>query len=297
MKKYAQVKRGCETPVNRASRLFFWLAGLFALLPAHLAAQPQALEIAIAPFLSTRILLANYQPLQAYLENKLQRPVLLVTAPDFRTFAERTQRGEYRYVITAPHFARLAQKEAGYQPMLAVKAKLVAIAVVEKNSPLRNVAELRGKTVAIPDPLTIVSMLGTQLLRANGLVPGEDVTLRPALSHNSAVLSVLHGESAAAFTAATLLKQMPEEIKSGVRVLAASEGFPNTIYLAHPKVPAREVTQMTATLLEFAEKTPQGQKLYGETLGHLGLVAPSPRELQRLDPFVSELKALLGQAR
>lgn len=297
IKKYAQVKRECETPVNRALGLLFWLAGLLALLPAHLAAQPQALEIAITPFLSTRTLLTRYQPLQAYLEKKLQRPVLLVTAPDFRTFVERTQRGEYRYAVTAPHFARLAQKEAGYRPMLVVKAKLVAIAVVEKNSPLRNVAELRGKTVAVPDPLALVSMLGTQLLRANGLIPGKDVTLRPALSHNSAVLSVLRGESGAAFTELAVLKQMPDETKNGVRILAASTEFPNIIYLANPKVPTEEAAQMTATLLEFAEETPQGRKLYGETLGHLGLVAPSPRDLQRLDPFVSELKALLGQAR
>ena len=283
--------------MKRTLRLFFWLTGLFALLPAHLAAQPRALEIAIAPFLSARTLLTSYQPLQVYLEERLRRPVLLVTAPDFRTFVERTQRGDYRYVITAPHFGRLAQKEAGYRPMLVVKAKLVVIAVVDKNSPLRNLAELRGKTVAVPDLLAIVSMLGTQLLRANGLIPGKDVTLRSALSHNSAVLSVLRGESAAAFTSATTLQQMPEEIKGGVRILAASEEFPNTIYLAHPKAPAREVTQITAILREFAGKTPQGKTLYGETLGHLGLVVPNPRELQRLDPFVSELKILLDQAR
>lgn len=283
--------------VKRTSRLLFWLAGLLAMLPAHLAAEPQALEIAIFPYLSTRTLLTHYQPLQAYLEKKLQRPVLLVTTPDFRTFAERTQRGEYRYVITAPHFARLAQKEAGYQPMLVAKANLVAIAVVEKNSPLRNVAELRGKTIAVPDPLAIVSMLGAQLLHANGLIPGKDVALRPVLSHNSAALSVLRGESAAAFISVTALEQMPEEIQNGVRVLAATAGFPNVIYLANAKVPAEEAAQITATLLEFAEKTPQGRKLYGATLGHLGLVAPSPKELQRLDPFVSELKALLDQPR
>ncbi|MHB1591203.1 MAG: phosphate/phosphite/phosphonate ABC transporter substrate-binding protein [Sulfuricella sp.] len=283
--------------MKRASRLLFWFAALFALLPMRLAAEPQALEIAIFPYLSTRTLLTRYQPLQTYLEKKLQRPVLLVTAPDFRTFVERTQRGEYRYVLTAPHFARLAQKEAGYQPMLMAKENLVAIAVVEKNSPLRNVAELRGKTVAVPDPLAIVSMLGAQLLRANGLVPGKDVTLRPALSHNSAVFSVLRGDSAAAFTELATLKQMPEEIKNGVRILATIAEFSNLMYLANPKVPAGEVAQMTAILLEFAEKTPQGRKLYGETLGHQGLVAPSPKELQRLDPFVSELKALLDHPR
>jgi len=283
--------------VKRASRLLFWLAASLALLPMRLAAEPQALEIAIFPYLSTRTLLTSYQPLQTYLEEKLQRPVLLVTAPDFRTFVERTQRGEYRYVITAPHFARLAQKEAGYRPMLMVKTNLVAIAVVEKNSPLRNVAELRGETVAVPDPLTIVSMLGAKLLRASGLVPGKDVTLRPALSHNSAVISVLRGDSAAAFTSATALEQMPDEIKNGVRVLAATEGFPNVIYLANPEVPAGEVAQMTATLLEFAENTAEGKKLYVNTLGHQGLVTPSLKELQRLDPFVGKLKALLVQPR
>lgn len=254
------------------------------------------LEIGIFPYLSTRTLLTTYQPLQQYLQAQLRRPILLVTAPDFRTFVERTQRGEYRYVLTAPHFARLAQREAGYQPMLRTKRELHGMLVVNKNSPLQNVSELRGKTVATPDSIAIISMLGAQLLRANGLKPGEDVVLRAMPSHDTAVLSLQKGNSvAAAMISAVALQQMPEELKNNARILATSNEVPPIMYLAHPKTPRREVADMTALLLEFTENTPEGRKFMAD-IGHLGLHPPTTREMKSLDPYVSDLKVLLRPA-
>ena len=95
---------------------FFGSALLFALGGA--SADNTTIEIGILPTLSTRTILATYQPLREYVEEKLGQPVTLVTAADYRTFLDRTQRGEYRFVVTAPHYARLAQSEAGYVPMV-----------------------------------------------------------------------------------------------------------------------------------------------------------------------------------
>jgi phosphonate transport system substrate-binding protein len=66
------------------------------------------------------------------------------------------------------------------------------------------------------------------------------------------------------------------------------------MYLAHPKTPRREVANMTRLLLEFAENTPEGKKFMADT-GHLGLRPPSTREMKSLDPYVSDLKTLLGK--
>lgn len=251
------------------------------------------LEIGIFPYLNTRALLTTYQPLQQYLQNRLQRPVLFITAPDFRTFVERTQQGEYRFVLTAPHFARLAQQEAGYLPMLRTKRDLHGVLLVNQGSPLQDVSELRGKTIATPDSIAIISMLGVQLLRANGLQPGKDVVLQPVPSHDAAVLSLQkENGAAAAIVAVSALQQMPQELKGSVRTLATSNEVPPIMYLARPKTPRREVAHMTRLLLEFAENTPEGKKFMSDT-GHLGLRPPTASEMKSLDPYVSDLKTLL----
>ena len=255
------------------------------------------LEIGIHPYLSARTVLTTYQPLQQYLQTQLQRPVLFITAPNFRTFVERTQRGEYRFVLTAPHFARLAQREAGYLPMLRTKRDLHGVLVVNQDSPLQHVSELRGKTVATPDSIAIITMLGVQLLRANDLKPGQDVVLRAMPSHDAAVLALQKGNGvAAAMVSATALQQMPQELRDSIRTLATSNAVPPIMYLAHPKTPRREVADMTALLLEFTENTPEGRKFISE-IGHLGLRPPTTTEMKRLDPYVSDLKVLLRPAR
>jgi len=198
------------------------------------------LEIGIFPYLNTRTLLTTYQPLQQYLQNRLQRPVLFITAPD-----------------------------------------------------LHHVSELRGETIATPDGIAIISMLGVQLLRANDLKPGQDVVLRAMPSHDAAVLALQKGNGvAAAMVSATALQQMPQELRNSIRTLATSNAVPPIMYLAHPKTPRREVADMTRLLLEFTENTPEGRKFISE-IGHLGLRPPSTSEMKRLDPYVSDLKTLL----
>ncbi len=280
-------------------RLALWLLGTAAcfLLPVSQATawDNRPLEVGLFPYLSTHAVLNTYRPLRSYLEQRLQRPVTLVTAPDLRTFVERTEKGEYRFVITAPHFARLAQVEAGYVPMLRVDNGLYGILVVAKGSPVRDVRALRGKIVSTPSKITIVSMLGLHLLRENGLQPGRDVTIHQAASHNSAVLSVLRGESTAAVTSATALRQMPPKIRDAVRTLALTREVPHLMYLANPRVPEREVAKMTRLLLDFAG-SPEGRRFMRDT-GYAGLRPPTEGELRSLDPYVTELKALLSQPR
>lgn len=275
-------------------RASLWIALSFGLsLPCTLAAEStDPLEIAILPYLSTRAVLNAYAPMQKYLERRLKRPVLLITAPDMQTFIERTQQGTYAYLITAPHFARYAQLEAGYLPFLRVDRTLYGTLVVSKHSEIHSIGDLRGKVVATPDKLSIVSMLGTELLRQHGLQPGKDVEVRPTTSHNSAVLSVQRGEVAAAVTSVTALKQMPANLRNSVKELATTEQVPHLMYLANRRIPTEEVDKLAGILHEFVENSPEGKAFISNT-GYIGLRKPTAEELERLDPFVQDLKKLL----
>lgn len=262
-------------------------------LSTHAAAEPQqrAVEMGILPTLSARTILKTYQPVRDYLEAGLDQPIQLVTAPDYRTFVERTQSGTYRYLVTAPHFARFAQQEAGYQPLVRVRRELRALLVADATRTVRTVDDLRGQVVTAPDPLAIITMLGAALLREHGLQPGKDVTVQRMPSFNSAVIAVLNGKSAGAITAATALRQMPANVRDRLVTIASSEVVPHVIYMAGPEVPHTEVERARNLLLNMSAD-PNGLSFLERT-GFAGLDPVSDDELKSLDPYVTELKQAL----
>jgi len=277
------------------SRLIRFLGLLLLFGTGAASSDNAAIEIGIIPTLSTRTILTTYQPLREYLEEQLKQPVVLVTAPDYRSFLDRTQRGEYRYVITAPHFARLAQTEAGYEPIVRVKRELRGILVVRTESGIKSVNDLAGKTVSTPESTAIVTMLGLQLLRTHGLVPGKTVQVQPSTSFNSAVLAVQNGDSDAAFTAQTALNQMPEQTQSALRVIASTSAVPHNMFLARKDVPPQELERMRKLLLAFPDDKQRGIPFFEKT-GFLSYVRTTAEELKDLDHYVTELKRqLTGQ--
>ncbi|MDP1683271.1 MAG: phosphate ABC transporter substrate-binding protein, partial [Burkholderiales bacterium] len=58
-----------------------------------LAAPDTAIRVGVVPTLSAKALMTSYQPLRVYLERELQRPVEMVSSPDFRRFQHDTLAG------------------------------------------------------------------------------------------------------------------------------------------------------------------------------------------------------------
>jgi phosphonate transport system substrate-binding protein len=281
--------------MRQAKRFGLWrfLVAIIACWPMLACAQKaDTVEFGILPILSTLTLLTVYEPLRAYLQERLQKPVAFVTAPSYRAFIERTRRSEFRYIITAPHFARLAQKEDGYQPLVRVKSELIAILVADKGAGITQIDALRGKTVTTPDSLAIISFMAREYLRQQGLVPDRDVFLKSEVSFNSAVIAVRNGASAAAATSPTALKQMPPEIRESLLTLGTTNPVQGITYLASHKVPAKEMAGMQQLLLEFSA-TAAGKEFFKNT-GFVDFVRTSDDEMRALDVYVVELKKQLA---
>jgi len=271
------------------------LGGLLFLPPGMSVARQRAatVELGVLPYLNPRAIVTLYQPLRAYLEKRLKQPVVIVTAPNFKTYIERTRQRQYPVLMTAPHMGRLAQLEAGYVPMLIGNRKLYGVLVAAKSGTIRHIRDLRGKTIAMPDRLAIMSMLGETLLRTHGLTPGRDVTLRPFLSHTSAALSVLRGENAAAVIAELVFRQLPESTRSRLKVLAETNRVPHLLYMASPDLPSGEIAQLRQIMRDFVSKTPEG-KHFMKKLNLDGWHPPTQKELAGLDPYAREVRALMN---
>jgi phosphonate transport system substrate-binding protein len=270
----------------------FFKALLIVSLPLSATAQADdAIEFGVLPALSTRTILNTYKPVREYVEERIAHPVTLVTAPNYRTFLERTQNGEYRFVVTAPHYARLAQTEAGYIPLVRVTRELRSIFVVHKDSKIQSLEDLRNKRLSTPDATAMLTLLGRKYLRDNKLVPDVDIKTRAYTSVNSSVLAVINADSDAAITAQTALNQMPENVRNNLRVIATSPPVPHMIYLANKQVPPAEVEKMVAILLDFSADTKRSEVFFKQT-GFLGYARPTDDEMKNLDPYVAELKNL-----
>ena len=280
-------------------RILSLLLLLFAVAagPSPVRAEEETpLTIGIFPYLSTRTLLAVWQPLQRYLENRLGRRVVVVTAPDMRSFVERTLSGTYPLVVTAPHFARLAQREAGYRPLLRAEPDLVGVFLVAEDSPARSLADLRGKILATPDSLALITRLALETLRSQNLEPGRDLSLQEVPSHNAAVLAVKQGAVAAAVVSQTAFQQLPAEQRAGLRPLARTASAPHVMILARRDLPPREAERYANLIQTFVQQTPEGRQFL-ESLGYLGLRPPTEGELRSLDPYVEGLLRTLAAGR
>jgi phosphonate transport system substrate-binding protein len=250
-----------------------------------------ALKLGLFPNLTPLTLIAMYQPLRLHLEKVLHRPVELLTAPDFRAFAGRTEDGLYDAILTAPHLARLAELNASFEAVATYDEKLRALLVVASNSPTTRVADLRGGRIAEPEPLAVVAMLGRSMLADAG-VDTDEVTWVTTHSHNGAALAALTGRTRAALVGSVPFGQLPEETRHNLRILASSQAIPNQVWLVNKHLPADQRRAFQDALLSFAKTRPG--KLFLKSRACGGIRKLQPNELKVMDPFVQEAGRRLG---
>jgi len=266
---------------------------LVCLWPLSAYCQGTPLRFGVFPNLSTRTLLEVHQPLADYLSNTLKRPVNIETAPDFASFVTRTQDQRYDLVLTAPHLAYLAAEKTGYRPLYTYKNPVRGLLVVRKESPFHEMKDMRGKTIAMPDPITLVAMVMKADLRKAGLLEGRDFAVIEAHTHNNAALLVRQGKADGGALGLLPFQHLPEAIKNSLRPVAFTRSSPlSQVYLASPKLPEADVKALSAALAGFKD-TSAGRAFFQQ--GDLGGLAPvSMSKLRMYKQFGDEAFGLLG---
>ena len=277
--------------------LNFLLLSCFLTLFSPLAtAQEKAtvrpLIIGLMPYLSTRTLLANYQPIAVALEQELQQPVQLVTAPDFDTFVKRVLDGEYDVALLAPHFARLAIRDYGHTALLMHKAPIRGVLVTARNKPLSSVDELRGQSIAIVDRSALLVIVGAVTLADEGLKEGSNYTFVETVSHSSALYNAASGKSRAALISHSTLSLASPELQRETVIWRELTSIPGQFYIAHSRLPPARQKQIKAALLAF-EKSADGQQFFEKTK-HGGFAEPGRAEADFLDRLLPETRRQLG---
>jgi phosphonate transport system substrate-binding protein len=263
------------------------------LAPAQEKSSVRSLSIGILPYLSTRTLLANYQPIAVQLERELKQPVQLLTAPDFETFVKRVIDGEYDIAILAPHYARLAVKQFGYSTLLVNKTPIRGILVTARNKPLTDINELRGQTIAVVDRSALIAIVGAMTLADEGLKEGNDYTFVQTVSHSSALHNVISGKSRAALISYSTLALAPPELQHQALIARELAVIPGLYYIANNRLSAARQQAIKVALLAF-QKAPEGQQFFEKTQTG-GYRETNREDGELLDRLLPETRRQLGK--
>lgn len=285
---------------NRARRRLLtaglgFAAGLLATRRAFAAGETPSrpIEVGLLPYLPTARLLAGHEPLRAYLEQVFKRPVVLSTAPDFKRFQQRVLAGEFDFYVIGPGPGWQAHVDRGHEVLAVARRPLRVLIVTAHDGPVQRVGDLKGRSVAVIDPLTVTSQTTVVMLRQSGLEPGRDVRVRFEKIPFNAAQAVALGELEAAGVPDLIYPTFPEDIRRKLRIVARSEEMPGVLFMAAPSRDVPAPAEFQSALLRFAET--EAGRAFVRDLSHDGIVKPNMEALRLLDRFVPETRRVLSE--
>lgn len=273
----------------RTKAQFQCLCGcLLVLLCAGTATAQDRLLLGIFPYLDPGTLVRLHSPLKQHLEQALGGALQMRSAADFKSFKQQTAAGGFDILLTAPHLGRLADTQAGYRWVGFTRNRSHAVFVVQQQSAYSKLADLRGRTIALPPKSAIIHQMALRRLRADGVQPGVDVTIDATSSHNNALISVIRGVNpAAAFGKPTWDLHIARGAPS-LRKITESEDIPGFALLVHPRVAEKDFVRIREAAFDFVN-TGAGEA-YFQATGLAGFRAPAKADLSQLDSFLEAIQ-------
>ncbi len=266
--------------------------GLTMIAPASAQQSTASFGIGVLPNVSARVILTSYQPMREYFERELKRGVDISTAPDFRAFAENTRRGDYHLVVTAANLGRVAQVDSNWHPLAIYDPKIPAILVALADNANASVTQLRGKSLALANPQSLVALAGLEWLGVQGLRHGADFKTVTAANDDSLGAVLRTGEAPLAIMSLGEFRAKPEAMRNTLRVVTEIAKLPGFLVMANPGLPAAELKRLKTLILAFPQ-TDEGKKFFALS-GFANIREVTEPELKTLDAFNDSTRQGLG---
>ena len=213
-------------------------------------AAPKRLTFGVFPFLSARMVVQRFAPVQAALAMASSLPVQLRTAASYASFAGALASAGYDIVLVHP-FDYASATSHGYLPLAGMADRIHGRFFVREFSPYRQLADLKGQVVALPPADSAQARLGRHALLQAGLVPGRDVRVEHRKNQESCLQQLLHSATAACFTAERYLAVMPGEPAQGLRDVGQTEALPGLLFMAHQRLPLATRERLAAEIISW----------------------------------------------
>ena len=283
---------------NRETVIFHFIRRVFgtavlALAPVLTSAQqPASFSVGVLPNVSARLIISAYQPLREHLQRELGGAVEISTARDFRAFHEQTLRGDHHLIVTAPNLGRVAQLDAGWVPLAMYEPGIPAILVAMADNKDNNPAQLRGKSLALANPQSLVALVGLQWLGNKGLVGGQDFKVVLTANDDSLGTVLRSGEAPLAIMSMGEFQAKSEAMRASLRVVQEITRLPGFLVMANPSMSPAQQQRIRALMLAFPQ-TDEGRRFLS-LAGFRGIKEVGEAELKFLDDFNAQTRKGLG---
>ncbi|MBS1190341.1 MAG: putative ABC-type phosphate/phosphonate transport system, periplasmic component [Rhodocyclaceae bacterium] len=267
----------------------------FLLVIPAWAQAADTLRLGIMPFNTPLALMRVHQPLREHLQAKLGMPVEILTSPDFPRYVADVRAGRFDVIVLAPHFAVLAYQDSGFRPLFHYLNTLEPLLVVRRDSGIEQVGQVRGRTVAVASKLALVTIVGLQRFRQEGIGYPRDLRLQERVTHGAAIAAVAVGDVDTALTVETTLRQVPEDVRAKVRTLHLGVALPHLVTMANPALDDALVEKARAAFASFPA-TEAGRRFFADT-GYGGYHPLDRDDIRKLAPYADIARELLNEGK
>ena len=205
---------------------------LVVLLALPFGAIASELKFGILPRLAEKEMRDGFTPLAAHLSKELGVKVTIVIPKDFDTWRKEAEAKTYDLVYTNPYLYVLLKKAVPETEVLAISSEpeigddIKGTIIVKKDSPIKSIADLKGKTAAATDQGSAGAYLVQMKMLNKAGLKKEDVKVIFEKKRDPVADAILAGKAEAGFVRdddVEKLKAGPEKF----RKIAVSEPIPN----------------------------------------------------------------------
>ena len=230
----------------------------------------------------------RYEGFIQVVEKALRAPVTLVAVRNVKELRQAVTTGAYTLVMSRPaDVLAEAVRDHGYQAVVTAKDPAHALFIVKKDSPLKTIADIKGKNIVTPDRYAYMWRIANAMMRDNKLsLEKEQVR---SMSDQAAIGWSMEGGffDVGVVSSASGVGRTWE--KNGGRILARSPEMLNMPIIASPKVSAAQIEKLRAALVAL-DSTEDGAAILKQ-MGITGFKEASSQNFLDLLTWLGELEA------
>jgi phosphonate transport system substrate-binding protein len=254
--------------------------------------QGKPLQVGVLPNVSARVLATQYEPFQVHLAQKIERQVIVSTAPDWSSFYRNVKADQYDLVVSAIHVGRLMQVDLGLRPLANYQPNIKGLFVTTKTNAEKGVPGVKGSQVAVANPASLVAFEAERWLDRQGFKIDSDYKTLRVRGDDSVGLTLVRGESAAGILSMGEFNAHPPAIRDQLKIVQVFVEVPSFVVLASPRLTQEVASTFAKQLAEFSEASAEG-KQFEERTGFKIKGNVNDKDLQSMDIFLDKTRRLI----
>jgi len=233
--------------------------------------------------------LFRYQEFTDIVAKEMHTQLIVVAARYPSKLKASLKKQEYAFLLSRPSdLPSEAIRDFHYRPVVVAQESAQTLLIVHKNSTMRTIADVKGKTILTPDQYSHIWRIANAMLRdANINMMNEKVR---AMRDQAAIGWSIENEffDVAAVNSVSGVGRTWE--KKGHRVIARSRDIPNMPMIASPQVTDVQLAAVRRALVALGDSDP-GRAVLKKIAVPTGFQEASPQPFLEFLKWIGDLEA------